>query len=104
MTQAAETAEATAAAICHVPDSASDKAAYHQQDCASVGILSAAAWLHCGPLYKLPGVPMVIHSNQLTLTPDLPLPLFPTSIHIHSQTSNKAVSLHDQVHTSFSGW
>lgn len=74
MTQAAETAEATAAALCDVPDSASDKAAYHQQDCAGVGILSAAAWLHCGPLYQLPGVPMVTHSNQLTPTP-LPSPL-----------------------------
>ena len=83
MTQAAETAEAATAAVCDVTYGTPDKAASHQQDGAGVGILSAAAWLHCRPLYQFPSLPMVIYSGQLTPPP--PPPSCPTYVLSHIQ-------------------
>ena len=79
--QAIETAEAAAAAICDVPCSAPDKAAYHQQDGAGVALLPAAAGLHCGPLHQLPGLRMVTHLKQLKPS----RPIHPHPPHIHKQ-------------------
>ena len=72
MMQAAEAAEAPATAVCDVPYSAPDKAAHHQQDCAGMGVLSAAAGLHCGLVHQLPGLRMVTYLKQLHIPPPPP--------------------------------
>ena len=69
MMQAPETAEAAATAVCDVSYSTPDKAADHQQDCAGVGVLPAAAGVHCGPLHQLPGLRMVTYLMQLNSPP-----------------------------------
>ena len=78
MVQAAKTAKAAAAAVCHVPNSAPDKAAHCRKDCAGVGVVPAAAWLHCGPLHQLPGLLMVTHPNQLPAPSSPRLPATPS--------------------------
>ena len=59
LAQAAAADEATAAAVCHVPDGASDARSSHQQDCACVAVLPDSASLYCRPLHQLLGLSMV---------------------------------------------
>ena len=101
--QAAEIAKAAAATVCDVPDCAPDKGASYQQNCASVGLLSATAGLHRGPLHQLPGLRMV----KYTKTPSSPPPRLgsaPCHMMTHVHTSRMNVASADRANTTPHSW